>query len=79
MSMLAANGVALLILKVIDLGILAAQGRQDALKEQQKISDLVTQQIATGQGLTQAYIDQQTKRIKDLETRLFEDPEGMDV
>lgn len=75
-GILAANG-ALLLLKVIDLGIMAVQGSQRAREEQMRIRAEVDRQIVSGEGISQKFIDDQTARIEALERRLFTDPEDL--
>lgn len=76
-GIVAANGIALLLVKVLDLGILALQGSQQAREEQARIKAAVDRQLAEGKGLSQAFIDDQTAQIEALEKALFENPEGM--
>jgi hypothetical protein len=75
-GILAANA-ALLLLKVIDLGIAAVQGSQRAREEQMKIRAEIDRQIVSGEGISQKFIDDQTTRIEALERRLFADPEDL--
>lgn len=76
-GLIAANGVALLLVKVLDLGILAIQGSQRARAEHARIKAEVDRELAQGKGLPQSFIDAQTAEIEALEKALFENPEGM--
>jgi hypothetical protein len=71
------NGVALLLIKLIDLGIAAAEGSQRARAEQLRIKQVVDRQLASGGGITAKFIADQTAEIEALEKELFENPEGM--
>lgn len=65
------SGVALLLIKLIDLGIAAAEGSQRARAE------LLKAKQASKDGVTPQFIASQTAAIDSLEKELFENPEGM--
>ena len=76
-GLIAAQGLTLLLVKVLDIGILAIQGSQKARAEHARIKSAVDKELAQGKGLPQAFIDAQTADIEALEKALFENPEGM--
>jgi hypothetical protein len=65
------SATALLLIKLIDLGIAAAEGSQRARAE------LLKAKQASKDGVTPQFIAKQTAAIESLEKELFEDPEGM--
>ena len=65
------SAVALLLIKLIDLGIMAAEGSQRARAE------LLKAKAASREGVTPKFIAEQTATIEALERELFENPEGM--
>ena len=71
------SSVALLLIKLIDLGIAAAEGSQRARAEQIRIKQVVDRQLASGGGITAKFIADQAAEIEALEKELFENPEGM--
>ena len=71
------SSVALLLIKIIDLGIAAAEGSQRARVEQVRIKRVIDRQLASGEELSAKFIADQTASIEALEEELFTDPEGM--
>lgn len=71
------NSVALLLVKLIDLGIAAAEGSQRARSEQLRIKQVVDRQMASEEGITEKFIADQTAEIESLEAELFRNPEDM--
>jgi hypothetical protein len=65
------SSIALLLIKLIDLGIAAAEGSQRARAELLKAKE------ASKNGVTAKFIATQTAEIESLEKELFENPEGM--
>jgi hypothetical protein len=77
MTGVAMNGVALLLIKLIDLGIAAAEGSQRAREEQLRIKQAIDRQATLGGEITAKFIADQTAVIEALEKELFENPEDI--
>jgi hypothetical protein len=71
------SSVALLLIKLIDLGIAAAEGSQRARAEQLRIKQVIDRQASSKEGITAKFIADQSAEIEALEKELFDNPEGM--